>query len=293
MKKIIVSLMVFSLGIFFLVSCTENKEPKNDSAKLRVGVTINPLKEFTEIIGGDKIEVFSIIPEGSEPHDFEPKTRDLKDLSDSDIFIYNGLGMEEWIDSVTNVLKEKDILMIDSSKNVDTITTDGKVDPHVWLSLKEASKQAESIKDALIKKDPENSAVYNDNFNKLKDDFDKLYNEYKLQFENLKMRDFVTGHAAFGYLCRDFNLVQKSIEDVYGEGEPTPQKFEELIKYCRENNIKVIFSESQASPENSETLARDAGAKVEKIYSLESKEDGKTYLEGMKYDLDKILESLK
>ncbi|GAB6169283.1 metal ABC transporter substrate-binding protein [Clostridium carnis] len=293
MKKKILSIMMILTLILSIAGCGKKNEPKSTSGKLRVGVTINPLKEFAEKVGGDKVEVFSIIPEGSEPHDFDPKPKDLESVGNSDIFVYNGLGMEEWIDSVLSTLKDKNVEVVDSSKGVNILKTDNKIDPHSWLSIKEAIVQAENIKNALVLKDSKNKEYYENNFNELKSSFDGLYNEYIGKFKDLKSKDFITGHAAFGYLCRDFGLTQKSIADLFGEGELTPKNLEDLVKYTKENNIKVVFSESTASEKEAETLAKEAGAKVEKIYSLETNEDNKDYLDGMRYNLDKILESNK
>ncbi|AYE34797.1 metal ABC transporter solute-binding protein, Zn/Mn family [Clostridium septicum] len=292
MKKKLIATGLIILGIISSVGCT-TKEKQDNTSKLRVQVTISPLKEFAESIGGDKIEVSSIIPNGSEPHDFEPKPKDLEALTNSDVFIYNGLDMEHWLEPVLGTIKDKNVEVVNSSDGVNVIKTDGKEDPHAWLSLKEATKQAENIKDALVKKDSVNKEFYEENFKKLKNEFDSLYSEYEVKFQEIKNKDFVTGHAAFGYLCRDFGLTQKSIADIYGEGELTPKTLEELVNYCKDNNVKTIFSESTASSKESETLAKEAGAKVEKIYSLETKEDNKTYLDGMKYNLEKILEALK
>ncbi|ATD55882.1 metal ABC transporter solute-binding protein, Zn/Mn family [Clostridium chauvoei] len=293
MKKKLVAISLVILGMMTAMGCSNKKQPNKETGKLRVGVTISPLKEFAEIIGGDKIQVTSIIPDGSEPHDFEPKPQDLEAINNSDVFIYNGLGMEHWIDSVLDTIGNKDIEIVDSSVGVNILKTDGKDDPHVWLSLKEATKQAENIKNALVKKDSANKEFYEANFNTLKKDFEMVYSDYKTKFEGISNKDFITGHAAFGYLCRDFGLTQKSIADIYGEGELTPKTLEDLVNYCKENKVKTIFSESTASSKESETLAKEAGAKVEKIYSLETKEEDKTYLDGMKYNLDKILEALK
>lgn len=292
MKKKLIATGLIILGIISSVGCT-TKEKQDNTSKLRVQVTISPLKEFAESIGGDKIEVSSIIPNGSEPHDFEPKPKDLEALTNSDVFIYNGLDMEHWLEPVLGTIKDKNVEVVNSSDGVNVIKTDEKEDPHAWLSLKEATKQAENIKDALVKKDSVNKEFYEENFKKLKNEFDSLYSEYEVKFQEIKNKDFVTGHAAFGYLCRDFGLTQKSIADIYGEGELTPKTLEELVNYCKNNNVKTIFSESTASSKESETLAKEAGAKVEKIYSLETKEDDKTYLDGMKYNLEKILEALK
>ncbi|MBS2905227.1 zinc ABC transporter substrate-binding protein, partial [Klebsiella pneumoniae] len=84
------------------------------------------------------------------------------------------------------------------------------IDPHSWLSLKEAEKQAENIKDTLVEIDEDNKAYYEENYDAFVGELESLYNEYKEKFDNLSTKDFVTGHAAFGYLCRDFGLQQKS-----------------------------------------------------------------------------------
>jgi zinc transport system substrate-binding protein len=310
MKKKLLAVTLI-LGVILSFSGCINNGNNDNGEKLRVGVTISPLKDFTEAIGGDKVEVFSIIPNGSDAHSFDPKPKDLKDLINTDMFIYNGLGMEEWIDSVLGTIEGKNIKVVEASQGIDIINASeedlhsdeheeekeehnhGGKDPHVWLSLEGATKEAENIKNALVEIDPKNKEYYEKNYQKLKEDFSNLQVEYKNKFEEIKNKDFVTGHAAFAYLCRDFGLNQKSIADVFGEGELTPKNLETLIKYCRENSVKVIFSESAASSKESETLAKEVGAKVEKIYSLETKEDDKSYLEGMKYNLDTIYNSLK
>lgn len=294
MKKVIGVLSAI-LICFGLIGCTGSNKNTNEQTndnKVNVVVSIYPLEQFAKMIGGDKVNVLTLVGTGQEPHDFEIKPADFKELASSDIFVYNGLGLEHWLDKVKDQLKDSKTLMVDSSNGIDVIKEGDKIDPHIWLSLKDATIQANNIKNALIEKDPSNKEYYEKNYDKLKEEFTSLNNEYKSKFEKLKNRDFVTGHAAFGYLCREFGLTQKSISDLYSDGEATPKKLEELADYCKKNNIKTIFSESLAEPKTSETLAREANAKVEKIYSLESSEDDKTYLEGMKYDLKVIYDSL-
>lgn len=290
------SLLLFSILVvpFLFLGCgqKEGSKVEREANKVKVVVSINPLKEFAEAIGGDKVEVTSLVPENMEPHDFEPKPKDLEGLMKSDIFVYNGLGMEEWLDQVKESVDSEKVLFIDSSSKADVLKQGNKVDPHLWLSLKEATKQAENIKNALVEKDSANKDYYEENYNKFKNALDELYKEYEPKFTTATNKDFVTSHAAFGYLCREFGLSQKSIADVFGESEMLPRDKENLIKYCRENNIKTIFSESSLSQKDAESLASEAGATVEAIYTLETKEKDMSYLEGMRYNLEKIYESL-
>jgi zinc transport system substrate-binding protein len=236
-----------------------------------------------------------------EPHDFEPKPRDMESINKADIFVYNGLGMEAWVEKTLQAVDNENINIVATYNGAELIANEdeeeikehGQFDPHLWLSLKEAKVQAKNIKDALVKADEGNKEFYETNYSEFSLKLDTLYNEYKKKFDALTNKNFVTGHAAFGYICRDFGLVQKSVEDVFAEGEPTMQKLKELTEFSKENNIKTIFMEELASPKVSETLAQEVGAKVEKIYTIESKEDGKDYIASMRENLDRIYNSLK
>lgn len=297
MKKKIISGILAAVTSIMLIGCggssnnTQNNNTTED-AKLNIMVSIYPMKEFAEKIAGDKAEVSCMVPDNMEPHDYEPKTKDFEALTESDVFIYNGLGLESWVDSVNNVIGDKDIRIVDASEGVDVIKEGDITDPHCWLSLKEAQTQAANIKDTLVEIDDTNKEYYEQNYDQFVSELQSLYNEYKSKFDGLENKDFVTGHAAFGYLCRDFGLQQKSVEGLLSEGEPTPKQLEELVVFCKDNNIKTIFSESLASPKVSETLANEIGAEVVPILTLESNEDGKSYIEAMKYNLEEIYKCL-
>ena len=220
------------------------------------------------------------------------KLKILKTLTKSKVFIYNGLGMETWVDQVNETIKDKGVTIVDSSTGVEVRKEENAIDPHIWLSLKNAEIQSENIKNTLVKLDEKNKDYYEENYKKFKEELESLYNEYKPKFDKLNKKNFITGHAAFGYLCRDFGLTQKSVENLFAEGEPTPKQLEDLVNFCKENNIKTVFSESLASPKVSETLAKEVGAEVVPILTLESKEDDKDYIEAMRYNLDEIYSCL-
>jgi zinc transport system substrate-binding protein len=306
-KRFVTAALIAAIPMLF-TACGKgaeggDKSTLNEKAENKVSVVVsfNPLREFAEAVGGDKIEVKVIVPEGMEPHDFEPKPRDMENISKAKVFVYNGLGMESWVEKTLSAIDNKNLEVVDASKGANLIKgtekeeehEEGEFDPHIWLSLKEAENEAKNIKDALIKVDSDNKDYYEKNYEAYADKLEKLYEEYRSKFDSLSNKNFVTGHAAFAYLCRDFGLKQSSVESVFSEGEPTPQKMKELIDFSKVSNIKVIFMEELASPEVSKTIANEVGAKVEKIYTIESKEDGKDYIQSMKDNLEKIYISLK
>lgn len=317
MKKKITIAAIAILSIIGFVGCiaATNSDKEDDDGKIKVMTSIYPLREFTQIIGGDKVNVKSMVPEGAEPHDFEPKAKDIVSLNSSNLFIYNGLGMESWVDKVLGTVENENLVVVNASKNTNVIEVDtnshedeseeehaehghdghdhGRVDPHIWLSLQDVKNQALLIEEGLIKVDPSNKEYYEKNYNDFVKKLDELYSEYSEKFKSVSNKDFITGHAAFGYLCRDFGLKQQSVEDIFGEGEITPQHLKELVKYCKDNNVKVIFMPDSTTKKVSETLANEVGAKVVEISSLETQNGDKSYLETMKENLEVIYNNLK
>jgi len=286
-RKGFILFMIFVM-IFTFSSC--GRKIENDSSqRLKVVVSFNPIREIAKSIGKDKVDIKVIIPEATEPHDFEPTAKDLMVLNNSKVFIYNGLNMENWVDKVIDNIDNKEVISVNASSGCKVIDND----PHIWLGLTTAKVEAKNIMDSFIKADPENEHFYRDNFDRFSKQLDNLLKNYKDKFNLVKNKKFVTGHAAFAYLCRDFNLSQNSVEGVFGEGEPSVKRIKELIEYCKKNNVKTIFMESQVSPKVSETLAKEINGNIEKINTLECREDNKDYISIMKDNLDKIYNSLK
>jgi zinc transport system substrate-binding protein len=304
-KKLFLYSILFCLTVS-LAACGSSGNSSSAAmppqAKLKVVVSFNAMKEFAQAIGKDKVDVQTIIPAGTEPHDFEPRANDLEGLNSAKIFIYNGFGMEKsWLDKALQAVNNKDLIIVEAAKgavpitntDVEVIKDDGQYDPHLWVSVKGAEIEAGNIKAAFIAADPDNKDYYEDNYSEFYNQLEQLYNEYDKKFKSVTNHSFVTGHAAFGYLARDFGLQQNSVEDVFADGEPSAKKLKELTDYCKENQIKTIFVEDMVSPKVSEALASEVGAKAEKIYTIESKEDNKDYIQSIHDNLEKIYNSLQ
>ncbi|MDV3429038.1 MAG: zinc ABC transporter substrate-binding protein [Bacillota bacterium] len=287
MKK---TFILFSLITALLFSSCSSKASSANSNKLKILVSINPLKEMTEKIGGDKVEIDTIISPGLEVHDYELTAKDIIKLNSSNLFIYNGLNLESFKDKLLSSSENKNLYSVEASKGISVIKTSEGTDPHIWISPACSKIIAGNIKDALIKNDSKNKAYYEKNYSEFIKSIDSLYNKYKPLFSGLNKKSFVTGHAAFAYFCRDFNLTQNSVEDVFASGEPSAKKLAELTDYCRKNEIKTIFVEDLVSPKVSETLAKEVGAKTVKINTFL---DGDDYIGTQKDNLEKIYESLK
>lgn len=293
-----------------LAGCSNNEaiQTNINSNKINVVTSFYGMKALVEEIGKDKVNIYNVVPEGTEPHDFEPKAKDMEKINEAELFIINGAGMESWSEKVITAINSDSLLVIEASKGVELIKSEdshpeeenneneeehGEYDPHTWLGIEASKVQGKNIMEALAKADEDNKEFYEGNYKAFEASMNELLNTYKPKFIELADKNFITGHATFGYLCKDLGLEQNSIEGVFSEGEPSPKKLEELVNYVRENNVKVIFTETLSSPEVSETLAREVKGKTEKIYTLHSSEDNKTFVEAMKYNVETIYNSLK
>lgn len=290
--------------LLFTAGCGgEKKAPAAAEGKIPVTVSFNAMKELTETIGGDKVVVKVMVPEGTEPHEFDPKAENLVHMKESKVFVYNGLGMEKWAEKAVKAAGSDKLVVVEAAAKVTPIEiTDeeereehGDHDPHAWLGLTSAVQEAEAIRDGLVKASPENKDYFNKNYENFAKEMKMMQEKYKAIFDASERKEFVTGHAAFGYLCRDMGLSQESVEDVFASGEPSAKKMNELIEFCKEYKVKTVFMEDMASPALSETLAREAGASTEVIDTMEgeSEKPGMTFLSRMEENLKKVEASLK
>lgn len=170
-------------------------------------------------------------------------------------------------------------------------------DPHVWLNPLNAKKQMEAIKDGLVKVDPSNSRFYQDNYDFYAKKLDELDKAYKEAVNEFTRKEIVVSHEAFGYLCNAYGLTQIAIEGISSESEPTPAKMAQIIKFVKENDVKVIFFEELASPKVAEAIARETGAKTDLLNPLEglSEENlkaGKDYFLVMEENLEVLKKAL-
>lgn len=283
MKKIIFS----SLMALLIVAGCSPATPKTDGGtghqdeKIQVMTSFNPIDQVVKSIGGDKVETTLFVKPGTDAHSFEPTARDMATLKEADVLFINGLGMEPWAEAGAISGSTKlmiladgiDFILLDQSE--DHHDDDGHdhstgVDPHVWLGLNELKIMAKNTANALTLLSPDDESYFLDNLKQFNEKADTLASEFEPKFKPYAGQSFVTGHEAFAYLTRSIDLIQMGVEGPFAEGEPTPQKIKDLVDHVREHNISTIFVEETASPKVSETLARETGAELVTIPTMET-----------------------
>lgn len=302
-----------TLSLSLLTGCgTQPTDTAAGDGRLRVLTSFYPMYDFACKIGGDCIDVTNMVPSGTEPHDWEPSTNDLKNLEKADVFIYNGADMEPWADDLL-VSRSDTLHVVEASENVELRTTDGEhehahehedadhhhgdFDPHVWLDPENAKIEMEAIRDALCAADPENSTVFQSNYEKYAAELDALDAEFREKLALLPNRTIVVAHEAFGYLCDAYGLTQVGIEGLSPDSEPDPGRMAEVIDFVREHSISTIFFEELVSPKVAEAIASETGAQAKMLSPLEGLSDeqaaaGADYFSVMHDNLAALMEAL-
>lgn len=287
--------------IFFLLSKGINPNTSNNG-KLTVATSFYPMYFFASQIGGNKADIFNITPAASEPHDYEPTTQDIARISRANILVLNGGKLEAWGDKIKDQLAGTNVEIVTAGNGLANKTLDenGQTiqDPHVWLDPILAKREVENIEKGFEKIDPKDKSYFEANKKKLLSELDNLDREYKVGLSSCQKKDFVTSHAAFGYLGAQYNINQIPISGVSPDEEPSSQKLAEITNLVKQQNIKIVFFESLVSPKLSETIANETGAKAMVLDPIEgiSNNDlnkGYNYVTVMKSNLLALQEALQ
>lgn len=306
-KKILYTATCLLALSFCLIGCTGSKTANKNNKKLKVTASFYTMYDFAKKIGGDKVEVSDMVPAGTEPHDWEPSTNDLIELEKSDVFVYNGAGMEQWVDDVLESLDTEELITVETSKGIKLLKNedahehdhqhDSENDPHVWLDPENAKYQMNQIKKALIKADEKNKDYYEANYKKYAKQCDQLDQLYKKELAKTSKKELVVAHEAFGYLCHAYGLEQMGIEGLSADDEPDPKQMSEVIDFAKKHEVKTIFFEELVSPKVAKTIAKETGASAKMLNPLEGLSNkkikaGEDYFSVMKENLTAIKEAL-
>jgi zinc transport system substrate-binding protein len=242
-----------------------------------VFVSINPQKFFVQQIGGNRVSVQVMVPAGASPATYEPKPRQMVDLSKTSIYFAIGVPFENvWLKKITAA--NPDMTIVHTDGGIEKIPmethhhdeeetpheagTHGHraLDPHIWLSPPLVKIQAHTIMNALAKVDPAHRAEYETHYQQFTSQIDQLDTELKAIFTGKQALQFMVFHPSWGYFAKAYGLKQVPIE-IEGK-DPKPARLKELIAHAREKDISVVFVQPQFSTKSAQLVAREIGGQV-------------------------------
>jgi len=236
-------------------------------AQIQVMVSIPPQVYVVEQLGGDLVEVTSMLPPGGLPHTYEPMPQQMRRLSRSDLYVRIHVEFEDaWWEKIASA--NPGMFVVDSVEGIERLedaehdsghAQHGK-DPHVWLAPPLVKQQAAAICEGLIQVDPEHADRYRTRKTLFLQQVDELDSEIRETLSRLSSRTFLVFHPSWSYFAQTYDLEQRSIE-IEGK-EPGPAELMQVIKTAQQHDIRVIFVQPQTSRRSAETIARQIGADV-------------------------------
>ena len=267
---------------------------------LRVVATTTQVADLAANVGGDRVQVTSLLKPGIDAHDYEPSPADIDAIARADLVIQNGVGLEEWLgDTIESSGFAGPV--VDASQGVRLRQVDGEADPHIWQDPGNAQRMAANIERGLAAAEPADATAFAANLAAYTKELEALDAEVERQIDSLANKKLVTNHDAFGYYIDRYGLelVGSVIPSFDTSAELSGRDIRDLVAKIKATGVKAIFSETSLPPRAAETIGREAGVKVvvgaDALYGDAlgpPGSDGDTYLKMIRHNTATIVENL-
>ncbi|MBE9887795.1 metal ABC transporter substrate-binding protein [Enterococcus durans] len=294
-------------GFLLLAGCGSQATDKEQENQLTVVATNSILADMAKEVGKEHVIVHSIVPVGTDPHEYEVLPEDIKKASDADVILYNGLNLETgngWFMNLMETAKKeegKDYFAV--SKKVTPLylakgATKTQADPHAWLDLSNGMKYVEEITRILSEKDEDNQKEYEKNSKAYIEQLKKLDQQAKDSLGSIEedKRLLVTSEGAFKYFSKAYDVPAAYIWEINTESQGTPEQMKTIVNQVRDSNVPVLFVETSVDPRSMERVAKETGLTIyDKLYtdSIDKKgEKGDSYYKMMQWNIQTIHDGL-
>jgi len=272
---LVATAVMISIVVLVVLGLTATSE-ETDSDRLLVAVTIVPQAGFVEAIGGDKVEVLVMVRPGEKPHSYQESPDRMIELSRARMYAKVGSTVEFELAGMDRLIDINEVmLVVDCSQGIQSMGMDDHqhdyddnghhddhtgLDPHIWLSVRNAMIMAQNICAGLVQVDPANQDYYEENCTDYLEQLAKLDSEIVESLSEVENRRFIVFHPAWGYFARDYDLIQIAVEQ---DGkEPDIDYQMRLIEEARAHDIRVVFVSPQYSAKSAGVIAREIDGRV-------------------------------
>ena len=295
-----VAFMAIAAAFVFLHKSPALPERAKDE-KLKIAATVVPVKDLAKEIGGDKVEITLIVPEGQSPHTFEPTPDVVDRISEAKSVFAIGV-IDGWMSPLTRALGKPEFnvgagIALKPFKETFTVGqeeepagAEGEYDPHYWLSVANGKIIARNIAGELSRLDKGNAGYYAENLELFFGRADAADAKIRETLSGLENRKIITFHDAWGYFADDYGLEVAAIYQPSPGKDPSPQDVKSLIDKARDENINTFFSEIQTSSAPLKAIGESEGIKVVPLDPLGAKEG---YLENLVKNAEAIRDALR
>lgn len=255
-------LLVSVLSLSLFVACGGTPSTDEESGPLRVVATTSIVGDLVRAIGGDVIQLETLMGAGVDPHLYKPSAGDVRKMASAQVLVYSGLHLEG---KMTEVLAEMGTRGAETIAVAECVAPERLLpvagfetmhDPHVWFDVELWAEAAACLRDALMRIDPENANGYQERGDAVITEFATLHEWVGEQIASLpeERRVLVTAHDAFSYFGRAYGVEVRGLLGVSTAAEAGTADVQELAKFIAERNLPAVFVESSVPPRFIEAL---------------------------------------
>jgi|RhiMetdeSRZDD1v2_1073273.scaffolds.fasta_scaffold349615_2 ABC-type Zn uptake system ZnuABC Zn-binding protein ZnuA len=287
------------LAVSCAASCGGDGGAESSDGKIKVVTSLPLFADFVRNIGGDRVEVTSILPLGADPHTFEPSPRDVEPITKADIAFANGLDLEPALIGVLEANLSGGAKLVKLGEQVkaappysDFDPAIADTDPHLWMDYRLGTKYGNIIMTELNFLDVPGAASYKENYERYLEEIMQLGTYFREKTTPIapEKRKLVTAHEAFDWFARSIGFEAVGAVAESPGKEPSPNEVAELTASIEEQKIPAVFSEPQAGEENRilKQAAKDAGVQVCTLYSDSLDDNVSSYIKMMQFNANEL-----
>ncbi|KQZ87509.1 ABC transporter substrate-binding protein [Phycicoccus sp. Root563] len=275
-----------AIAIAMVSACGATGGSGSTDGTVTVAAAFYPLEYAVSQIGGDHVDVQALTKPGAEPHDLELNPKQVGEVAQADLVVYEK-GFQPAVDDAVKSEAKGTGFDVSPAARLDLAATEeghdhageteqqhsdhatGAKDPHFWLDPMRYADVGDAIAAELGRRDPANAAAYTANATAFRAQLTTLDGEFRTGLRSCRIKDLVTSHAAFGYLSKAYGLTQESITGLTPDSEPSPAALADLTRHIRESGATTVYAETLVSEDVAKTLARETGATLAVLDPIE------------------------
>lgn len=264
--------LICSLAVALPLLAAGSEETAAQARRLKVAATVSMVGDAVRAVGGERVDVTSLLGEGVDPHTYRPTRADIARLSSADMIVAVGLNLEaQLVEPLKSLGRSKPVVFAGEAIPRDRLLTDAdyqdRPDPHVWMDPTLWSVVVDAVRDALIARDSAGRATYEAGAKAYQAELAKLdhYTRKILSSVPERSRVLVTAHDAFSYFGRAYGFEVEGIQGVSTESEAGLKRVEQLVALVVSRGIKAVFFESSVPERNVRALVEGAAARGHKL----------------------------
>ncbi len=263
--------------------------PAGATDRIRVVTTLPDLADWVRQVGGDRVEVRSILRGFETPHTYEPRVSDVKALAGSRVLVRVGLGLEEWLEGLVQNARNSELLVVDAARGV---PLNPERNPHVWLDPGRAAVMCRNIARGLEQADPFAGDYYQRRLGRYVARLRTAADRIRRRVADLPDRRFIAYHPAWPYFAEAFGFDLTGVVTPIPGQDPSARSLARLVDRIRTEGIRVLVTEPQLASEIPELLHQETGIRVVSLSPLLGLGPARTYIENMERNASLLIEAL-